>query len=82
MNIQESELHDEIYEAIADNIGNIIIAPTVKKCITAAQQYTNNKLSAAKELLLQAKYQLAALDNQWPTKGTKAVIQEIENFLK
>jgi hypothetical protein len=36
----------------------------------------------AKELLLQAKYQLAAIDNQFPTKGTKAVIQEIENFLK
>jgi intein/homing endonuclease len=38
--------------------------------------------SAAKELLLQAKYQLEAIDNQFPTKGTKAVIQEIENFLK
>jgi len=42
-------LHDEIYNSIADNIGNIIIAPTVKKCIEAAKKYAASKLNNSVE---------------------------------
>jgi hypothetical protein len=38
------KLHDDIYNLIADNIGNIIIAPTVKSIIQVAKQYSNAKL--------------------------------------
>jgi len=77
--ISEEDLEKEMYDTFIHNYDYDYIA---KECAGIAEQYATSKLSAAKELLLQAKYQLEALDNQFPTKGTKAVIQEIENFLK
>jgi hypothetical protein len=41
----EKKLHDQIYEVIADNMGNIIIAPSVRKCVEIAKQYSASQVN-------------------------------------
>lgn len=41
----DKKLHDEISELLFYNIGNIVIAPTVRKCVEVAKKYTASKLN-------------------------------------
>lgn len=61
-------LHDEIYNSIADNIGNIIIAPTVKKCIEAAKKYAASKLNNSVE------DKWISVDDELPEKSGRYMI--------
>lgn len=44
--IKDEELHDKIYNLVADNMGNLVIAPTVEKIIEVAQKYAASKITS------------------------------------
>jgi hypothetical protein len=43
INGTELKLFEKVFDLLYDNIGNLIIEPTVEKCVEAAKRYSNDK---------------------------------------